>query len=272
MRTACFSGCSGFRVRALLLKILIFNGLPALLTGFSLHAQVAPADSGLILEQASALFHQGREAESLELYLRLLEAEPDNFTAHWNAAIIAVREGRRTADRGKKEALYELGLRLANRAMCLRPGEGYAHYALAVALARSTDLMGARSRIETAHEIREHGYLAMEKLPDEAGPFFLMGVWHSEVANVSGAERFAARVISRGLPQADSELAESYIRRAMALDPDRAQFHLGLCEHFLRSGAHSRARSCLTEVTARSPRNPADAHEIETAHRLLNGL
>lgn len=245
------------------LLFLVISALPA-------YAQSPGSEE--VLTRAAALFDQGDEAESLALYLELLEAEPENFTALWNASIIAAREGRRADDRAEKERLYEQGLSLANRALALRPGDGYAHYALAVALGRSTDLMGARSRIETAHEVQEHGYLAMEKLPDNSGPFFLMGVWHSEVSNVSRAERFAARVISRGLPQADNQTAETYIRRAMAIEPEKVQFHLGLCEHFVRSGDRTKARSCLNDVLQMQPRNPMEEEELSEARLMLENL
>lgn len=235
-------------------------------------AQGASAGSDARIAEAAALFDRGEEAAALEIYLELISEQPDHFEALWNASIIAAREGRRATERAEKERLYAQGLELASKAMELRPGDGHAHYAFAVALGRSTDLMSSRSRIETAHEIKEHGYLAMEKLPENAGPFFLMGVWHSEVSNVSRAERFAARVISRGLPQADNETAETYIGRAMELDPAKVQYHLGLCEHFIRMGDKPKARACLSEVLETEPRNPMEAEEIETAQSLLQGL
>ncbi|AXJ00572.1 Tfp pilus assembly protein PilF [Cyclonatronum proteinivorum] len=232
----------------------------------------AEAEADEKIARATALFDEGEEAEALALYLQVLDTDPENFTALWNASIIALREGRRSDDKDEKERLYEKGLSLAANALELRPDDGFAHYAKAVALGRSTDLMGTRSRIETAHEIREHGERAVQKLPDEAGPFFLMGVWHSEVSNVGRAERFAARVISRGLPEADNETAETYIRRAMELSPQKVQYHLGLCEHFIRKGETRTARSCLNEVLGMQARNPMEEEELSEAQSLLDNL
>ncbi|MCH8550227.1 MAG: tetratricopeptide repeat protein [Balneolaceae bacterium] len=249
----------------LLISILVLAGV------LSLQAQSADSDEiDSLLEQAEERFEDHDDEGSLELYLRVLDKDDENLEALWNAAIIKVRIGFRQDDERDQGDYYQRAFELAEKALHLYPEDGHANYAWAAAQGRMTDLIGTRDRIRAAHEIEEKVSKAAEKIPDYAPVWHIWGVWHSEVANVSRAERTAARFISGGLPDGSSEKAEEYLKKAIELDGENILFRLDLARHYLEIGENGQAKELLEKIIEMEPKSKDDPGKLEEAEELLN--
>jgi FimV-like protein len=234
----------------------------------------AQSDSELdsLQNRAEQAFDEGSEEKALDLYSEILEEDEKHLEALWNSAIITARLGFALEDDEKMEEYFERALEFAEKAVEYHPEDGHAHYAHAVAKGRMTEVLGTRDRVRAAHEIKESIEKASGLVPDYAPVWHLYGVWHSDVANVTRAERAAARFISGGLPDASNEKAEEYLKKATEMESENILFCLDLARHYLKVGEKEKARPLLEEILEMEPVTKYDPDKIEEAEELLNNL
>lgn len=225
-----------------------------------------------LLERAEEKREAGDEEAGLDLFMRILEIEPDHFEALWNASLLHATVGFRFEDESDQEEYYNKAVELASRAIEADGDDGHGYYVMSVAKGRMTDVVGSRQRVELSHVIEENVKKSLERMPEHAPSLHLYGVWHSEVANVSRAERMAARFISRGIPDGSDEQAEEYLHKAVELDPDTMIIRMDLARHYLRSGQDDKAIPHLQKVLEMEPESPDDPDMLEEARELLNDL
>ena len=225
-----------------------------------------------LIKQAAEKFEDGDEERALELYEEVLEKDPEHYEALWNASVLQAREGYRKEDESEQEEWFQKAVEFAEKAVEHHPDKGHSHYALAVAKGRLSVLKGTRDRISMAHEIREHLEKAAEYEPDFAPVWHLWGVWHSDVANISSAERTAASLISEGIPDADNETAEKYLKKAIELDDEHILFRLDLARHYLEIGEDEKAKEVLEKLIELEPQTKDDPGKLDEAKKLLEDL
>lgn len=224
------------------------------------------------LQEAIQLMEAHDEEGALDLYLQVLEVKPEHYDALWNASLLHSTIGFRFDNEDRRVEYYERAQELAEKAIELHGGRGHPYYVLAVAKGRMADHVGVNRRIELGHIIGELAEKAVELMPDHAPSWHLFGVWQSEVANVSRAERLAARFISGGLPDGTNELAEEYLKRAQELDGKSIIIRLDLARHFMRSGQNDKAIPILEELLELEPRLIDDPQFLEEANEHLRDL
>jgi FimV-like protein len=229
-------------------------------------------NSQQLLDKAHNYFQNAEEEKSLDTYLEVLDKDPENHEALWNASVIYTRIGHRSDDESTKQEYFDKALNLADKAIEMHPEKGHSHYARAVALGRMTKLMGNRDRARTAHKIKGSIEKAAELIPEEALVWHLYAVWHSDVANVSRMERFAARLIAGGIPDGSNEKAEEYFHKSLELDPDHVLTRMDLAKHYIETDQKEKAREVLKDVTEMEPLTKDDPRLIEKAKTMLDGL
>lgn len=228
--------------------------------------------TGELLRKASGQFEEMNEKEALETYMEVLEKDPENYKALWNASLLHSTIGHRLENENQKEEFYEKAAVMAEKAVELYPDKVHPYYVLSVAKGRMADLVGARSRIQLSHVIEENIKKALEMDSSHAPSWHLYGVWQSEVANLSRGERFAARFISGGLPRASNEEAEECLKKAMELNPQSIIIHYDLAHHYLRSGQDERAIPVLEKLLTLEPTIKDNERHIKIAKKLLGEL
>lgn len=221
---------------------------------------------------ATEKFNKGEEEESLQLYMDVLESDNENFEALWNASILYARQGYRRESEDEQEENYRKALELAQKAIDLYPDRGHSYYAWAVGKGRMTELLGTNERIEAAHDIKEKIEKAAEMIPDYARVWHLYGVWHSDVANVSGIERTAAGLFSGGLPEASNEKAEEFLQKATEMNQERILFRLDLAKHYIKTDQDEKAEKELEKIIKMEPVTQDDPRNIREAEKLLKDL
>lgn len=225
-----------------------------------------------LVEKASEKFDRGEEEESLELFLKVLEADSENYDALWNTSIIYARMGFRLDNESEMEEHFEIAKEYAEKAKEYHSNKGRSYYAYAVAIGRMTELMGTRDRIRAAHDIEENISKAAELEPDYAPIWHLYGVWHSDVANVSRAERMAARLVSGGLPDGSNEKAEEYLKKAIEMDEKSILFRMDLARHYIETGEIEKAEKVLEKILEMEAITKDDPEKLEEAKELLDNL
>ncbi len=225
-----------------------------------------------LLQEATELKEAHDEKGALERYLQVLEAEPEHYDALWNASLLHSTIGFRFDVEDRQVEYYERAQELAEKATELYSDRGHPYYVMAVAKGRMADHVGVNRRIELGHIIGELAEKAVELMPDHAPSWHLYGVWQSEVANVSRAERVAARFISGGLPDGSNELAEEFLKKAKGLDGESIIIRLDLARHFMRSGQDDKAIPVLEELLELEPRLIDDPQFLQEAEEYLRDL
>jgi len=228
-----------------------------------------------MLSDAKHHFQNGEEEKALSVYLAVLGKEPENYEALWNTSFIYTRKGRRQADFSSMEIYYRAALNIA--AFCLEkhPDKPRSHYVYAVASAGLADEMpNSSERVELIWNMKEHSYRASELDPDYAPAWHLKGVWHSNLANISRTQRFAARFVYGSLPGgASNDKAEEYMKRAISLDPDVIVFKLDLAQHYQESGQKNKALPVLESILTMQPvslNDHIDMREARERYETLN--
>lgn len=236
-------------------------------------AQDTPATDSLA-SKAAAYFEEAEEEEALETYLNVLDKEPEHFEALWHTALLHARIGFRMDSKKEMENYYKRSLEIAEKTLELYPDSGYSHFVYALTQGRMSDISGSSTRIKKSHIVKEHADKAVELLPNYGPAWHLLGIWNSEVANIGSAQRFAAGVFSKGLPDgASNEKAEEYIKKALELKPEQViRFKLDLARHYDRSGQKQKALSTLREVVQEDPRNEIDEWNLQRAKKLLEEI
>lgn len=249
----------------LLFAIIIDSGLVT--------ATWAQTEVDSLLQLADERFNNMEEEEALNLYLEVLEKDRNNFTALWNVSLLFAREGYRKDDEEKKRELYKRALYYGEKSILMYPDSGQSHYVYAVANGRLSDLAEKNERIRKSHIIKKHIDTAVKNNPDYAPAWHLYGVWHSNIANISNVKRFAANIVSEGLPSgASNEKAKEYLQKAIELDPDQILFRIDLAKHYRSIGQEKNAEQELRELLELEPQIKDDPKLLNEARRMLENI
>ncbi|MFU8811999.1 MAG: tetratricopeptide repeat protein [Balneolaceae bacterium] len=263
-----------------MIKIALLFFSLALISEYSLatDANLKPAANDSVqylLDEAKHYFQTGEEEKALVVYLNILKKDPENYEALWNASFIYTRKGRRQADFSSMEPVYRTALEIADFCLDKHPDKPRSHYVFAVASAGLADEMpNSSERVMHIRNMKEHSYRASELDPDYAPAWHLKGVWHSKIANISRAQRFAARFVYGALPGgASNSKAEEYLKRAISMDPDVILFKLDLAQHYQESGQSDKAVPVLESVLTMQPvslNDYIDMREARERYETLN--
>ena len=218
-----------------------------LCTAAALHANVLSASVAdpvsNLLDEAAEYHKMGQEEKALNLYLEVLEKAPRNYEALWNTSLLYTRKGQRQSNFTDEVRYYEKAREFARTCLRYHTDKPRSHYVYGIATAALVDDMpNSSERFRLIGEIKEYADRAVTMDPGYAPAWHLLGVWHSNLANVSQAERFAARLIYGRLPDgASKQKAEEYLNRAIRMEPDEILFYLDLGQHHQEFGEYSKA-------------------------------
>ena len=233
------------------------------------HAQspaehVAMGDRDRYVNPAAALRH----------YEAAIAGAPNNADALAKASIAAVDVGEATSDKGRQKALYAQGEQLARRAIATAPNDADGHFALARALGRTAQTLGSRERVKYAGEVRAHALDALKRDPMHAGALHVMGMWNAEVMRLNGVSRFMAKNLLGGrvFDQASWNNAQSYMERAVAVEPNRLTHRLDLAGVYLDRNNSAKAKEQLDFIAPAPAREAGDAQFKRQAEAMRSRL
>ena len=252
------------------LLIVMMLSLPG--TGYAQSSDSSDSVISNQLEIARDMHMSGEEQKSLKIYKDVLSNDPDNINALWNAAILHSKIGHRLNSKRSMRRHYKIAQDFSERAIQNHPESGHAYYAMAVSTARMTEIMGPGDKVEASQKVKENIEKASELIPDFAPVWHLYGVWHSDVANMSGAVKVAAGLFSGGVPDASNDKAEEYLKKATSMDEDNILFHLDFAKHYLKVGQPQKAQPLLEKILTIEPQMKDDPKYIEEAEEMLHQI
>lgn len=207
---------------------------------------------------------------ALAHYEAALKGDPSNYDALSRGAYAAVEAGKLSGDKGRQQELYRTGEAMGRRAVQVRPSDAEGHFALAAAIGRRAQTMGSRDRVKFAGEVYNHASEAVRLNPRHAGALHVMGMWNAEVMRLNGVSRFMAKNVLGGktFDRASWNDAQSYLERAVAVEPNRLTHRVDLAGVYLDRGNKARAKEMIDFVAAAPAREAGDAQFKREAEAL----
>ena len=213
-------------------------------------------------------------AASLEA---MVAADSTDYGALWRAAMAVIDAGQRTPDDAKsaeRDSLYARAERLARLAASIEPDRAEGHFALAVALGRTSLTKGTRDRVRYAKEIREAAQHTLRLDPGHDGAWHVLGRWNAGIMRLSGVERFFAKNFLGGavFDAASWDNAVRAMEQAVAIRPEWIYHRLDLAEILVDRKRWEAAREQLRTVAGLRPIDPMDPEYQGQAAALLERI
>jgi tetratricopeptide (TPR) repeat protein len=179
-----------------------------------------------VIERCDHYFEAGDYLSSAAMARAILKEDPQNGEAAWRLSRALIVSSNLETDKNRRRDTLEDALVLAESAVTKLPESHHAHTCLAICKGNLTNLVGGKRRIELAEGARTSAVQAAKLEPDNFMAYMVLGVWHREMATLSGFTRLLAAVVYGGLPEGASlEESERCLRRAAELAPDRINPH-----------------------------------------------
>jgi tetratricopeptide (TPR) repeat protein len=211
-------------------------------------------------------------ASALREYLSAVRAMPASVDALWRASSEAIDLGE--FNEAGRDTLYRLGEALARRAVLADSTSSMAHFALAKALGRRAQSLGARDRVKYAEAVRAAALESLKRDSVNPGALHVMGMWNAEIMRLSGVERFFAKRLlgGRTMSEASWDSAVRYLARAVTVDPDRIVHRYELGSVWLDRGERLKAREVWQSALPLRPLEPNDPEYRRRLEARLAGL
>lgn len=226
------------------------------------------------VDEADALYFDGKPAASFQLLEAHLEVVPDDYEVLWRAARAAVilgvaEEGSRPQNRWLDPAMD-----FGDRAVDIRPdgvdalywrGAAYGRRAMNASPGYATEL--AQRAYDDAHAI-----LAQDSL--HGGAHNLLGKLSYEVMSLSRFERAVGRLFmgNEALSNASWERAEEHLEAAAEAWPDFVLFHFDLAQLYRKRDREEEAKTAYRRVLELPVVHPPDRDLQEQARESLEEL
>jgi tetratricopeptide (TPR) repeat protein len=227
---------------------------------------------GTLLQEAQAAETALDSARALELYLQADQAAPGN-------ALILQKIARQYSDlvldqptNEEKKRYAQTALDYSLRAVALNPRDPVNVLSLAVCHGKLAVYSDTKTKIKYSRLVKEEAERALDVDPNYAWAHHVLGRWHYEVASLGLTSRWLVRLIYGGLPAASHEQAISYLRRAVALEPEELNHHLELGFAYAAAGNPSEARIHWQHGLQLAPRGKHDAAAKQRAREALQAL
>lgn len=248
------------------------NGMAVCLTLLVAGAATGATDRIALGDAAYARFDN---QAALTRYLEAARLEPSNPEALWKTARAYSDVGKalETRDQGKAKEQYELGERLARRAVAAAPDLADAHFVLAVCVGRLALFEGGKSKIRLSKEVKREAERAIALDPRHDGAYLVLGLWHYNIATLSWLLKAFAKVIYGGVPPGASlETAALMFAKAVEIDGARPLHRLEYGRTLIRLGRTQEAREQLRKCLELKPVQWDDAANQAEAKELLRQL
>jgi len=227
-----------------------------------------------LLDKAQMHFDEGDEEAALQIYMSVLTKNPTHYHALWRSSLIYTRKARRQTSYESQLEYYKVAREFAQLTLDSHPDKPRSHYVYGIASAGMADDMPTSSeRIKLIWEMKEYGERALKMDPAYAPAWHLMGIWNSNIAKITRAERIAAKLIYGTLPSgATNEKAEEYLKKAIQLDPSVILFRLDLAQHYQENGQRKKALPVLESILSMEPVSANDRIDMEEARERYDQL
>lgn len=225
------------------------------------------------LERANDLYDNHQEKQALNLYLSILENNPQNYISLWRSSLLYSRIGNHFEDKDDQEQYYNKAIDLAERALEVDSTDTHSNYVMAVARGRKALIAGAQDRVAASRAIKKYADRAVQADSSNAGAWHVMGRWHFKVANLSWIERTAANTLFGGIPgDASNEQAAKYITKAIELNANYLLYYYDLATVYKELGKDQKAINTCIKGLQKPEVLPGDDQIKQECQQLIQDL
>jgi hypothetical protein len=199
----------------------------------------------------------------------ILASDPGSYAALWRAAEAEVDiakqiKGEHESSRKLRDSVYEVAADYARRAIAADSMGADGHFTLALALGELSRTRGGKERVQFARTIYDEAARAIALDSMQDGAEHILGAWHEEVMELSGVQRFFAKLLFGAgfMDRASWDSAVVHLQRAVAIRPDYLFHRLELARVYAHLGRWAEADEQLAII----PTLP-DTDVLDKEHR-----
>jgi len=249
-------------------KFLLLIGL-----FWGITADAIAQDLTLLAKEAENFERQLKEPEALAKYKQMLIQEPSNIKYLVKATELEIAIGSREKDANNKRLYYESALSYAERALNTDANSADAHYAMASASGKMTDLDIENKKIVAyVKAVKDHADKAVSLQPNHARANYTLGKWHYEMVTLSGIKKAAVKLFYGGLPNGDLDKAILYMEKCRTLEPYFVTNQLDLAKAYKENRQPAKAIEILERLVKMPNRSFNDIALKAEGAKLLASL
>lgn len=202
-------------------------------------------DIGAWMGEAGHLRAAFKDQEALELYLKVLQYQPNQLDALCKASELYSILGKRQASKDKQHEFYLKGRQLAARALQVNANSADANFVMAMAMGRMAQMASGEERIKAVRDIRNYALKCIQLDPHNFKGYHLLAKWHYEVSNLNSLEKWLVKIAYGALPEASLEEAIRNYEISRQLNPGFLLNYLELAKAYHRKGDDKKAIALL---------------------------
>lgn len=249
-------------------KFLIWIGIFFCLTNL-----VIAQDISLLAKEAENFERQLKEPEALAKYKQILLQEPSGIKYLVKATELEIALGSREKDANNKRLFFESALAYAERAIKADSNSADAHYAMASASGKMTDLdIDNKKIVAYVKSVKDHADKAVLLQPNHARANYTLGKWHYEMVTLSGFKKAAVKLFYGGLPNGDLDKAILYMEKCRTLEPYFVTNQLDLAKAYKENRQPAKAIEILERLVKMPNRSFNDIALKAEGAKLLASL
>lgn len=249
-------------------KFLIWIGIFFCLTNL-----VIAQDISLLAKEAENFERQLKEPEALAKYKQILLQEPSGIKYLVKATELEIAMGSREKDANNKRLFFESALAYAERAIKADSNSADAHYAMASASGKMTDLdIDNKKIVAYVKSVKDHADKAVLLQPNHARANYTLGKWHYEMVTLSGFKKAAVKLFYGGLPNGDLDKAILYMEKCRTLEPYFVTNQLDLAKAYKENRQPAKAIEILERLVKMPNRSFNDIALKAEGAKLLASL
>ena len=224
------------------------------LTGFAPASPAQPAYCfSNCLTQADAAYHQGDLAKALEIYDQVQTLEATNASHLCAVTKCYCDLMHHSTNSAVQPELARRALAAALQAIQADPLSVTGHLCVAICYAKSFPFVDLHTKVAYSRGIKTEAEKALALDPHQDIAYYLLGRWHTGVANMGFFARSLVKLVYGGLPHASNAEAITCFQRAIALAPNRIIHHAGLSRAYAAAGDYASAHQELETCRALKP-------------------
>lgn len=236
------------------------------------------SETSQLLQMADALYADFKPKEALDVFLKVLDIDPQNDEALAKTARVYIDFGdaipESTPDfSDKRLEQYLISEQYARKAVKANPAWTWGHFFVAASLGKISMESSVSKQIDLSHEIRAEVDKAIALDPQNGFAYHILGIWNRRLAEIGLMSRFLAQTILwRSVPKGSFEKSEEYLKKALSINPDVINHHLELAKTYVAMGKWNLARRYLRSIEDLPIHYSDDQNHKEKARRLLQEI
>jgi tetratricopeptide (TPR) repeat protein len=185
-------------------------------------------------------------SDALKFYLPAEKLDPSNarLLVHISREYRHLMSDATSSD--EKVKLGRAALGYAKRAVAISPSDPEAQLAVAISCGKLEPFGTNRERFDSVSIIKSAADKVVRLDPSNDLAWHILGLWHENLAEVSGVQRAMAQMVFGKLPDSTYDQAAQCFQKAISLQPNRLMHYIELGRLYAKMGRNDEARHLIS--------------------------